>query len=101
MKNIGKCVFSAQKLRKAGNIKYCLWVDTSGNLYVQMIENEASGTFSKYLFSVSKYESQRTSTKVLGSMQAYNIDTGATENVDGNNNGAFLKAVLIHLLPAR
>jgi len=100
MKKIDKCEISAPKLSETGNIKYCLWIDITGNLYVQMIENQASGTFSKYLFSVSKYESERTSSKALGSMEAYNIENNAIENVDNNNNGAFLKAVLIHLLPS-
>ena len=67
---------------------------------MQMIENEESGTFSNHLFSVSKYQSERRSTKALGSLEAFNIGNNTFEKVDDNNNGAFLKAVLIHLLPS-
>ncbi|WP_126526347.1 hypothetical protein [Stutzerimonas stutzeri] len=100
MKKIENCVISAPKLSKTGSIKYCLWVDEKGNLYVQMIENEESGTFSNHLFPVSKYQSERRSTKALGSLEAFNIGNNTFEKVDDNNNGAFLKAVLIHLLPS-
>ena len=100
MKRIENCVISAPKLSKTGSIKYCLWVDEIGSLYVQMIENEDSGTFSNHLFSVSKYQSERRSTKALGSLEAFNIGNNTFEKVDDNNNGAFLKAVLIHLLPS-
>ena len=64
-----------------------------------MIENEDSGTFSNHLFSVSKYQSERRITKALGILEAFSIANNTVENVDDNNNGAFLKAVLIHLLP--
>jgi hypothetical protein len=101
MKKIESCVCSAPKLSGTGNIKYCLWVEIAGNLYVQIIENEASGTFSKLLFSVSKYQSERTSTKTLGKLEAYNLESEKFEDVEDNNNGAFLKAVLINLLPDR
>ena len=66
---------------------------------MQMIENEDSGTFSNHLFSVSKYQPERRITKALGSLEAFSIANNTVENVDDNNNGAFLKAVLIHLLP--
>jgi hypothetical protein len=99
MKKIGNCEFFAPKMSNTGSIKYCLWVDVEGALYVQMIENDASGTFSKFLFSVTKYQSERTRTKPIGSIEAYNIETHVTETVDDNNNGAFLKATLLHLLP--
>ena len=99
MKKIESYTCFAPKLSGAGKIEYCLWVDMTGNLYTQIIGNEASGTFSKYLFSVSKYESERTSIKALGSLEAYNIESEKIEVVDDNNNGAFLKAVLVNLLP--
>jgi hypothetical protein len=101
MKKIGNCEFSAPKMSKTGNIKYCLWVDVEGALYVQMTENDASGTFSKYLFSVAKYQSERTRTKPLGGIEAYNIETCVTETVNDNNNGAFLRATFLHLLPEK
>lgn len=100
MKKIENFVILAPKLNSAGSIKYCLWVDETGNLYVQMIENEGSGTFSNHLFSVSKYQSKRRNAKALGSLEAFNIENNTVENVNDNNNGAFLKAVLRHLLPS-
>ena len=100
MKKIEDCDFIAPKLSKTGSIKYRLWLDASGLLYVQIIENDASGTFSKYLFSVSKYQAERNSTKPLGSLEVYNTETEMNEIVDDNNNGAFLKAILVHLLPS-
>jgi hypothetical protein len=101
MKQIGNSEFSAPKISKTGNIKYCLWVDVEGALYVQMIENDASGTFSKYFFSVSKYKSERLRTRPLGGIEVYNIETCVTETVNDNNNGAFLRAILLHLLPEK
>lgn len=99
MKKIGTETFSASKLSETGNIKYHLWLDSVGSLYFQIIGNEASGTFSNYLFSVSEYQSERESTKALGKLNAYNIETKKHEIVKDNNNGAFLKAVLRNLLP--
>lgn len=99
MKEIGTETFSASKVSQTGSIEYCLWVDSVGGLYFQIIGNEASGTFSNYLFSVSKYQSERASTKALGGLEAYNIETKKHEIVKDNNNGAFLKAVLRNLLP--
>lgn len=99
MKRIEPCVFSAPKLSGTGDIKYCLWVDNAGGLYVQIIENKASGTFSKHLFSVAKYQSLRASTIALGKLEAYSLERNKLEEVEDNNNGAFLKAVLKNLLP--
>lgn len=99
MKRIETKTFIASKLSETGNIDYCLWIDSVGCLYFQIIGNEASGTFSNYLFSVSKYQSERASTKSLGNLEAYNIETKKHEIVKDNNNGAFLKAVLRNLLP--
>lgn len=99
MKKIESCVVSAPKLSNNGSIKYCMWVDDTGSLYVQMVENEESGTFSNLLFSVSKYQSKRRSDKAIGTLEAYDIKNNTIVVVNDNNNGAFLKAVLIHLLP--
>lgn len=96
---IDNYVASAPKLSKAGSIKYCLWVDEKGSLYVQLIENEESGTFSNHLFSVSNYQSKRKIKKALGHLEAFNVESKKIERLGDNNNGAFLKAVLLHLLP--
>ena len=99
MKRIGNEIYIAPKISGNGNIEYALWVDTDGNLYIQITGNEDSGTFSNYFFSVSKYQTNRYSKKALGNLEAYNFRTKKIEIVEDNNNGAFLKAVLQNLLP--
>ena len=101
MKQIGKETHTALKLSGTGDIKYILWIDAIGDVYIQIVDNDASGTFSKYLFSVSKYQAQRASSTALGNLEAYNIESQETEIVEDNNNGAFLKAILRSLLPER
>lgn len=99
MRKIESYTSSAPKLRGDGGIEYCLWVDISGGLYVQILGNDASGSFSKYLFSVSKYESIREASEVLDSLEVYNIESKKIEIVKDRNNSGFLKAVLRKLLP--
>lgn len=99
MKRIDSFVGIAPKLVGDGNIQYCLWVDKQGKLFVQLEHNDKSGTFSKLLFSVSMYESMRKSPNSLGDMQGYDIESKTYKSSQDNNNGAFLKAVLNHLLP--
>lgn len=99
MKKIDSFVGIAPKLVGEGNIQYCLWVDKQGKLYAQLEHNDKSGTFSKLLFSVSTYESVRNSSNSLGDMTGYDIESHAYKLSQDNNNGAFLKAVLNHLLP--
>jgi len=99
MKKIGTETHNAPKLSGTGDIKYLLWIDAVGGVYIQIVGNDASGTFSKYLFSVSKYQSERANTKALGNLEAYNIERKEAEIVEDNNNGAFLKAILRSLLP--
>lgn len=99
MKKIESYSCIAPKISGTGNIEYCLWVDTEGNLYVQIIGNEAAGTFSKYLFSVSQYQGKRKNSKSLGNLTAFNVESGKIEPVADNNNDAFIKAILNNLLP--
>jgi len=99
MKKIDAFVGVAPKLVGDGNIQYFLWVDKQGKLYVQLEHNDKSGTFSKLLFSVSMYESMRKRSSSLGDMQGYDIESKTYKISQDNNNGAFLKAVLCHLLP--
>jgi hypothetical protein len=99
MRKIEPYTSSAPKLRGDGDIKYCLWVDKSGGLYVQILENDASGSFSQYLFSVSKYESKRATSEALLNLEAFNIVSKKIELVEDSNNSGFLKAVLRNLLP--
>jgi len=99
MKRVGSYVGIAPKILGEGNIRYCLWVDKQGDLYVQLEHNDNSGTFSALLFPVSKYQSMRYSTNALGELQGYDIESKAFKLSQDNNNGAFLKAALRHLLP--
>jgi len=98
MKKIVSYIGVAPKLSGIGSIEYCLWIDEQGRLYVQFVKNEASGTFSNFAFSVSKYESLRDSEKPLNQLEGHDVESGVCKMTDDNNNGAFLKAALRHLL---
>ena len=91
----------ALKLGGAGAIKYQLWVDSGGSLYVQVEENAAVGTFSPLLFPVAKYAPERNSAQSIGYPVGLDL-AGKAERASANNNdGAFLKAALRHLLDGR
>ena len=99
MKPIPTTVLEAQKLEGTGKIEYRLWVSRDGELYVQFEDNAAAGTFGHLLFSVSKYAGVRESTDSIGQPTGYDLEK-RKERVSANrNDGAFLKAVLCHLLP--
>jgi hypothetical protein len=83
----------------AGNIEYLLWVDGNGELYVQFDKNNNSGKFSKLLFSVSKYASQRNSTASIGFPDGFDLNKNCSTTSENTNDGGFLKTVLCHLLP--
>ena len=85
MKKIESCVCLAPKLIGSGNIKHCLWVDNKGGLFAQIVENKASGTFTRFLLSLSKYQSARNSAKALGKLEAYNLESNEFEEVKDNN----------------
>jgi hypothetical protein len=87
----------APKLGGSGTLTYQLWVDGSGSLYLQITKNSESGTFSPWRFPVAKYASGRNSTGSLG--QLFGLDAeGKDQEGKDNNDDAFLKAVLRHLL---
>ena len=97
MKQIHITNNEAPKLGGDGNLTYQLWVDDSGSLYVQVVKNSKEGTFSQWRFPVAKYASGRSNTKLLG--QLVGLDAQGTEQEGNNNNDdAFLRAVLRHLL---
>ncbi|MEI7590527.1 MAG: hypothetical protein WCJ49_04380 [Deltaproteobacteria bacterium] len=99
MKQIQSAVAEAQKIEGSGKLKYRIWVDGEGDLYVQIEDNAAAGTFSEMLFSVSKYATVRKNTASIGQPVGYDL-TNREQRVSANkNDGAFLKAVLRHLLP--
>ena len=101
MKKIQSAIAEAPKLEGNGNIKYHLWVDGKGNLYVQFDENDETGTFSRLLFSVAEYASERDKTNSIGQPNGFDLTKKAREISSNRNDGAFLKAVLRHLLPLR
>jgi hypothetical protein len=85
MRKLTNFTGKAEKIQGHDNIEYCLWFDKDGEAYVQMINNENSGTYSSLLFSVSKYAALKDKNKKI------NIVEG---------NGAFIKAILRSFLPS-
>jgi len=88
----------APKFEGSGKLKYQLWVDSSGRLYVRIEENAATGTFTPLLFSVVEYADQRNSTKSINKPVGLDLNGALRRESENNNDGAFLKAVLRHLL---
>lgn len=105
MKKIEGFSGKAPKQRGGGHILYELLVDEHGELFVKFkdneIETERPGTFSAVCFPVRRYADKRNTDEDIG--HPTGIDEVSREEVtpSDNNNGAFLKAVLRHLLPSR
>lgn len=99
MKQIQSATAEAPKLEGSGKLKYLLWIDSEGNLYVQIEDNAAAGTFSGLLFSVPKYSAARNRTDSIGQPIGYDLVKNEQCVSANTNDGAFLKAVLRHLLP--
>lgn len=99
IKKIDSEIRLAPKIKGQGHIHYCLWADEQGEQYVQFINNDDLGTLSNLLFSVSKYKSERNSDNALRNLQGYDSTSKSFKLSENNNDGAFLKAVLRHLLP--
>jgi hypothetical protein len=91
---------TAPKLLGQGHIRYQLWADEDTNyeLYVQIVDNERTGSFSDSSFRVADYAHTRNSDEPLTHLRGYNPQTGEKVEVRDNNNGGFLKAILRHLL---
>lgn len=64
---------------------------------MQIVENTESGTFSPLRFPVAEYASRRNSTGSLGQLSGFDAD-GKKQEGNNNNDAAFLRAVLKHLL---
>lgn len=102
MRKIENFTATAPKLN-SGKLKYCLWVDDKGALYVQVVENLTDtvnpGKHSNLLFKVSSYFDLRNSDIDLEDM--YGVDPSSfSVKTDGNTNtGGFIKAILRHLFP--
>ncbi len=98
MNRIGEYRAVAKKVSGLGSVSYDLWVDGAGDLFIQIVGNERSGTYTNHAFSVREYGPVRDEERALGSMNARSIKSGELIVVEGNNNGAFLKAALQHLM---
>lgn len=98
MKKIEGYIGAAPKVSGHGQIHYVLWVDAQGHLFIQLIANDESGTFSNLAFSVSEYQSQRHVAGGGNRIEGVNVNTGDVGVAEDNNNAAFLKAALRHLL---
>ena len=100
MKRIESFEASASMISGSGKIGYCLWVDDSGSLYVQMISNSNGGTLNKYLYSISKYIDKRYQKERWNIVEGVCPETFELINIEKNDNqGGFLKAVLRHMFP--
>jgi hypothetical protein len=99
MKQIQSAIAEAPKLQGIGKLKYRIWVDGEGNLYVQIEDNAGAGTFSDMLFSVSKYAPVRKSPELIDRPIGYDISRNEHRSSANTNDSGFLKAVLCHLLP--
>lgn len=88
----------APKIGKGGTLEYQLWVDDVGSFYVQLKGNTQSGTLSPLLFSVSEYARHRNNSESIGKPVGIELDAGQKRQSGNNDDGAFLKAVLRHLL---
>lgn len=96
MKQIHISNNEAPKCGGSGTLKYQLWVNDEGSLYAEITENSDGGTFSPLLFPVSKYAPARH--KSINKPRGLDLTTGAERKSANNDDGAFLKAVLHHLL---
>lgn len=86
-------------LSGSGILKYQLWVNDGGSFYVKITENSNEGRFSPLLFSVSEYAPERH--KSIDNPCGLNLTHGGKRESANNNDGAFLKAVLQHLLDGK
>lgn len=84
---------------KNGNLEYCLWTDDNGALFFQItknnIETKKPGTHSNLLFRISDYLNRNQEMKIIG----FNLQTKINEVSHDNNDEAFIKAIVNHLLP--
>ena len=95
----------APKVKLKGLIRYNLWTNDQGALYVQMFENDVDtehpGTLNNYLFPIAEHIHDRCSDSKLDVTQGLSVDTLKLVNVKNNNTSAFLKAVLRQLFPCQ
>ncbi len=104
MKKIETFTAVAPKLKSGKlELEYCLWTNTDGALYVQIVRNltntASPGTHSNLLFRVSDYLNGRNTENASQEMRGINPETFSEETPRDNNNTEFVKAVLRHLFP--
>lgn len=92
------CLGKAPKLNGRGFISYRIWVDQAGKQYIQLSSNTQTGTFSEILFSVQHYASICHSSRSIGFPLGYSLNCDGLVESNNTNDGAFLKAALLHLL---
>jgi hypothetical protein len=88
----------APKLNGRGFISYRVWVDKAAKQYIQLSSNTQTGTFSEILFSVQHYASVCHTSRSIGFPKGYSFDCDGLIESKNNNDGAFIKAALRHLL---
>lgn len=87
-------------LKGNAELKLQLWINRSGELFVQITENSnKETTHSNLLFPVSAdtwsaISDQETGKKLSG----YNLETGELQLSQNNNDSGFLKAAFLQLL---
>ena len=99
MKKIEGFVGIAPKI-KSGEIEYCLWSDSNGALYSQILKNltktDHPGTHSTLLFQISCYLNPAATPPV---MVGFNPVTFYKETSKNKDDAGFVKAILKHLFP--
>ena len=88
----------AKKVSVDEYLKYKLWVDENYELYVQIEDNDNTGSFTGRAFRVSDYVNKYRADAALKTTIGYDVKTGSSVKCTGNNDAGFLKAVLQHLL---
>ena len=89
----------APKVGGIGYVEYCLWVDSKGRLYVEILENEERGTFTDLVYPVAKYAEFSNSPYAIKISDAFSVKNMKETKSVNNNDAGFLKAILLHLLP--
>lgn len=104
MKKIEGFTGKAQKANGEGEIEYCLWADTDGALFVQMVDNlietRSPGSHSTVLFGVAEHLDIRFATKIIDKMNCReSVPPFNKTTVTGTNNFRFLREILKQLVP--
>ena len=89
----------APKVGGIGYVEYCLWVDSKGRLYVEILENEERGTFTDLVYPVAKYAEFRNSENAIKLTDAFSVKNMKETRSINSNDAGFLKGVLRDLLP--